>query len=150
MTFIWHVWNWRNKILHAPSNPEADAIRHEDIFPSVQRLSLFGPIIVLLRNSSLERIGSKIPNSFDNHSEMTFLVRHVFRVVFGFRSARLQDFISPAHTTSSIDSYEAHQSPMLTDIKSPYTTNSFIHFVTPSFIEPLNKGSINYTTNSLI
>ncbi|GKB70176.1 RNA-directed DNA polymerase, eukaryota, reverse transcriptase zinc-binding domain protein [Tanacetum coccineum] len=34
MTFIWHVWNWRNKILHAPSDPEADAIRHEDIFPS--------------------------------------------------------------------------------------------------------------------
>ncbi|GKB67028.1 hypothetical protein Tco_0928440 [Tanacetum coccineum] len=32
--------NWRNKILHAPSDPEADAIRHEDIFPSVQRLSL--------------------------------------------------------------------------------------------------------------
>lgn len=40
MTFIWHVWNWRNKILHASSDAEANAIRHEDIFPSVQRLSL--------------------------------------------------------------------------------------------------------------
>ncbi|PWA60657.1 RNA-directed DNA polymerase, eukaryota, Reverse transcriptase zinc-binding domain protein [Artemisia annua] len=40
MTFIWHVWNWRNKILHASSDAEENATRHEDIFPSVQRLSL--------------------------------------------------------------------------------------------------------------
>ncbi|PWA63191.1 RNA-directed DNA polymerase, eukaryota, Reverse transcriptase zinc-binding domain protein [Artemisia annua] len=39
MTFMWHVWKWRNKILHASSDAEAIAIRHED-FPSAQRLSL--------------------------------------------------------------------------------------------------------------
>ncbi|GJU10288.1 putative RNA-directed DNA polymerase, eukaryota, reverse transcriptase zinc-binding domain protein [Tanacetum coccineum] len=61
MTFIWHVWNWRNKILHAPSDPEADVIRHEDISLRCKECLSYGPIIVLLRNSSLGRIGSKIP-----------------------------------------------------------------------------------------
>ncbi|GJY78320.1 RNA-directed DNA polymerase, eukaryota, reverse transcriptase zinc-binding domain protein [Tanacetum coccineum] len=37
---IWHIWSWRNKILHACSVSAAAAALHEDIFPSVQRMSL--------------------------------------------------------------------------------------------------------------
>lgn len=37
---IWHIWGWRNIILHACSDSDAVAVRHEDIFPSVQRMSL--------------------------------------------------------------------------------------------------------------
>nr|GEX28087.1 RNA-directed DNA polymerase, eukaryota, reverse transcriptase zinc-binding domain protein [Tanacetum cinerariifolium] len=37
---IWHIWGWRNKILHACSDSAAAAALHEDIFPSVQRMSL--------------------------------------------------------------------------------------------------------------
>ena len=40
MTLIWHVWAWRNKIIHASSIEEATSTRHEEIFPAVQRLSL--------------------------------------------------------------------------------------------------------------
>ncbi|PWA45184.1 RNA-directed DNA polymerase, eukaryota, Reverse transcriptase zinc-binding domain protein [Artemisia annua] len=36
MTFIWHIWNWGNKILHASSDAKANDIRHADIFPSNQ------------------------------------------------------------------------------------------------------------------
>nr|GEU95926.1 RNA-directed DNA polymerase, eukaryota, reverse transcriptase zinc-binding domain protein [Tanacetum cinerariifolium] len=37
---IWHIRGWRNKILHACSDSAAAAALHEDIFPSVQRMSL--------------------------------------------------------------------------------------------------------------
>ncbi|GKE53853.1 hypothetical protein Tco_1489009, partial [Tanacetum coccineum] len=40
MTVIWHVWTWRNKIIHAASIEEANSARHEDNFSTVQRLSL--------------------------------------------------------------------------------------------------------------
>ncbi|PWA67093.1 RNA-directed DNA polymerase, eukaryota, Reverse transcriptase zinc-binding domain protein [Artemisia annua] len=40
MTFIWYVWAWRNKIIHATSTEEAISARHDDIFPAVQRQSL--------------------------------------------------------------------------------------------------------------
>ncbi|PWA86322.1 RNA-directed DNA polymerase, eukaryota, Reverse transcriptase zinc-binding domain protein [Artemisia annua] len=40
MTFTWTIWNWRNKILHASSEAEAISIRHQDIFSTVQRMSL--------------------------------------------------------------------------------------------------------------
>ncbi|GJZ86987.1 RNA-directed DNA polymerase, eukaryota, reverse transcriptase zinc-binding domain protein [Tanacetum coccineum] len=35
---IWHIWGWRNKILHACSDSDFAAL--QDIFPSVQRMSL--------------------------------------------------------------------------------------------------------------
>ncbi|GKD99022.1 RNA-directed DNA polymerase, eukaryota, reverse transcriptase zinc-binding domain protein [Tanacetum coccineum] len=41
MTFIWYIWAWRNKIIHATSIEEANSARHDDIFPAVQRQSLF-------------------------------------------------------------------------------------------------------------
>lgn len=31
-SFIWHVWDCRNKILHASSDTNVNAIHHEDIF----------------------------------------------------------------------------------------------------------------------
>ncbi|GJT00844.1 RNA-directed DNA polymerase, eukaryota, reverse transcriptase zinc-binding domain protein [Tanacetum coccineum] len=40
MIVIWHVWTWRNKIIHAASIEEANSARHEDNFSTVQRLSL--------------------------------------------------------------------------------------------------------------
>ncbi|GKA81884.1 RNA-directed DNA polymerase, eukaryota, reverse transcriptase zinc-binding domain protein [Tanacetum coccineum] len=40
MTFMWTIWNWRNKILYATSEAEEIAIRHQDILSSVQRMSL--------------------------------------------------------------------------------------------------------------
>ncbi|GKD85230.1 RNA-directed DNA polymerase, eukaryota, reverse transcriptase zinc-binding domain protein [Tanacetum coccineum] len=40
MTVIWHVWTWRNKIIHAASIEEANSARHKDNFSDVQRLSL--------------------------------------------------------------------------------------------------------------
>ncbi|GKC14747.1 hypothetical protein Tco_1011529 [Tanacetum coccineum] len=40
MTVIWHVWTWRNKIIHAASFEEANSARHEDNFSTVQMLSL--------------------------------------------------------------------------------------------------------------
>ena len=36
---LWSIWKWRNKLLHA-STEEVNSIKHEDIFPSIQRLSL--------------------------------------------------------------------------------------------------------------
>ncbi|GKA96822.1 reverse transcriptase domain, reverse transcriptase zinc-binding domain protein, partial [Tanacetum coccineum] len=36
---LWSIWRWRNKLLHA-SSMEVDGIKHEDIFLSIQRLSL--------------------------------------------------------------------------------------------------------------
>ncbi|GJY43114.1 hypothetical protein Tco_0431327 [Tanacetum coccineum] len=36
---LWSIWRWRNKLLHA-SSIEVDGIKHEDIFPSIQKLSL--------------------------------------------------------------------------------------------------------------
>nr|GEU93820.1 arginine repressor C-terminal-like domain-containing protein [Tanacetum cinerariifolium] len=36
---LWSIWRWRDKLLHA-SSIEVDVIKHEDIFPSIQRLSL--------------------------------------------------------------------------------------------------------------
>nr|GEU48056.1 reverse transcriptase domain, reverse transcriptase zinc-binding domain protein [Tanacetum cinerariifolium] len=35
---IWAVWNWRNKLVHAPLDDRAK-VREDDIFPSIQRLS---------------------------------------------------------------------------------------------------------------
>nr|GEX13213.1 RNA-directed DNA polymerase, eukaryota [Tanacetum cinerariifolium] len=35
---IWEVWNWRNKLVHAPLDDRAK-VREDDIFPSIQRLS---------------------------------------------------------------------------------------------------------------
>nr|GEZ77195.1 RNA-directed DNA polymerase, eukaryota, reverse transcriptase zinc-binding domain protein [Tanacetum cinerariifolium] len=52
MTFISQFWNWRNKILHASSDPVTNAIRHEDIFLQCKDCLFYGLIIVLLRNSS--------------------------------------------------------------------------------------------------
>ncbi|GKB20523.1 hypothetical protein Tco_0854446 [Tanacetum coccineum] len=43
--FIWSVWAWRNRILHASSDEEKSCALHEDIFPAVQR-------ILLLRTSN--------------------------------------------------------------------------------------------------
>ncbi|PWA37362.1 reverse transcriptase domain, Reverse transcriptase zinc-binding domain protein [Artemisia annua] len=40
LSFIWYVWKWRNKILHASSNEEVSSAQNEDIFPVIQRLSL--------------------------------------------------------------------------------------------------------------
>nr|GEV35802.1 RNA-directed DNA polymerase, eukaryota, reverse transcriptase zinc-binding domain protein [Tanacetum cinerariifolium] len=40
MIVIWHVWTWRNKIIHAASIEEANSACHEDNFSVVQRLSL--------------------------------------------------------------------------------------------------------------
>ena len=40
LTFMSTIWSWRNKILHATSEAEATSIRHQDIFSSVQRMSL--------------------------------------------------------------------------------------------------------------
>ncbi|GJR61903.1 putative RNA-directed DNA polymerase [Tanacetum coccineum] len=36
---LWSIWRWHNKLLHA-SLTEVDGIKHEDIFPSIQRLFL--------------------------------------------------------------------------------------------------------------
>ncbi|GJW58352.1 RNA-directed DNA polymerase, eukaryota, reverse transcriptase zinc-binding domain protein [Tanacetum coccineum] len=36
---LWAIWHWRNRILHA-SPHDVDSVRQEDIFPSIQRLSL--------------------------------------------------------------------------------------------------------------
>ncbi|GKA61626.1 hypothetical protein Tco_0761145 [Tanacetum coccineum] len=41
MTFIWYIWAWRNKIIHATTIEEANSARHDDIFPAVQRQTLF-------------------------------------------------------------------------------------------------------------
>ncbi|GJS38460.1 RNA-directed DNA polymerase, eukaryota [Tanacetum coccineum] len=38
--FIWSVWAWRNRILHASSDEEKSCALHEDIFPAVQRILL--------------------------------------------------------------------------------------------------------------
>ncbi|PWA75984.1 reverse transcriptase domain, Reverse transcriptase zinc-binding domain protein [Artemisia annua] len=37
---IWHIWGWRNRILHACSDSDVVSVLHEDIFLSVQRMSL--------------------------------------------------------------------------------------------------------------
>ncbi|GJV48522.1 RNA-directed DNA polymerase, eukaryota, reverse transcriptase zinc-binding domain protein, partial [Tanacetum coccineum] len=36
---LWAIWHWRNRILHASAD-DVDSVRQEDIFPSIQRLSL--------------------------------------------------------------------------------------------------------------
>nr|GFD29859.1 RNA-directed DNA polymerase, eukaryota, reverse transcriptase zinc-binding domain protein [Tanacetum cinerariifolium] len=39
LTVVWSIWNWRNRIVNA--QPDAIAnIKGEDIFPSIQRLSM--------------------------------------------------------------------------------------------------------------
>ncbi|GJS88192.1 RNA-directed DNA polymerase, eukaryota, reverse transcriptase zinc-binding domain protein [Tanacetum coccineum] len=40
MTFIWYIWAWRNKIIHATTIEEANSARYEDVFLAVQRQSL--------------------------------------------------------------------------------------------------------------
>ncbi|GKE10900.1 RNA-directed DNA polymerase, eukaryota, reverse transcriptase zinc-binding domain protein, partial [Tanacetum coccineum] len=47
MTFIWHVWTWRNKIIHAASIEEANSARHEDNFSTVKGHPSYGSLIVL-------------------------------------------------------------------------------------------------------
>ena len=64
MSFIWHVWNWRNKILHASSDNDVNAIRHENIFFRCKDCLFYESIIVHLRISSHGIIGLK------NHSEL--------------------------------------------------------------------------------
>ncbi|PWA54094.1 RNA-directed DNA polymerase, eukaryota [Artemisia annua] len=39
LSLLWHIWRWRNKILHAQTESGETPIRHEDIFPSLQRMS---------------------------------------------------------------------------------------------------------------
>ena len=39
LSFLWHIWRWRNRILHAQTESEETSIRHEDIFPSLLRMS---------------------------------------------------------------------------------------------------------------
>ncbi|PWA80185.1 RNA-directed DNA polymerase, eukaryota, Reverse transcriptase zinc-binding domain protein [Artemisia annua] len=39
LSLVWHIWRWRNRILHAQTDSEESSIRHEDIFPSLLRMS---------------------------------------------------------------------------------------------------------------
>ncbi|PWA36929.1 anthranilate O-methyltransferase 3 [Artemisia annua] len=108
MTFIWHVWKWRNKILPASSDAEAIAIRHEDIFPSVQRLSLLWAyngsskkVFISWKNWILnpgELASSSPPNCYsssrfksnERHSGL-FKALEGYQYALGFRKAKFRE-----------------------------------------------------------
>ena len=84
MTFIWHVWNWRNKILHASLDHEANVICHDDIFPSVQRLSFYW-LTIASNRLFLCKNWIQNPDELAHHRFPSYLVLGVFFFGFDFR-----------------------------------------------------------------